>query len=80
MIHTGIVQIQREPTKESSILDLYFTNKPGLIKSHTTIPGISDHHMIVVDADIKPVINQKKPRKVITFRKADWDKAKQADQ
>ena len=70
---TGPVQIQPDATRESCILDLYFTNKPGLIKSHNTIPGISDHHMIVVDSDI----NQEKPRKVFTIRKADWDKAKQ---
>ncbi len=36
--------------RESSILDLLFTNKRGLVKSHQTIPGISNHHMIVVDS------------------------------
>ena len=54
MNDNGLLQMQKEPTRESSILDLYLTNKPGLVKHNTTIPGISDHHMVVVDSDVKP--------------------------
>ena len=59
----SLVQLQRETTRERSVLDLYFTNKPGLVKCHRTIQGISDHQMIVVDANIKPIAaNKKAPR------------------
>ena len=69
----GLTQLQREPTRESSLLDLYITNKPGLVKHHQTIPGISDHDMIVVDSFIKPIHNMKKPRQISLFSKAKWD-------
>ena len=73
----GLLQMQKEPTRESSILDLYLTNKPGPVKHNTTIPGISDHHMVVVDSDVKPTINRKQPRKIFKFSKADWTKVSQ---
>ena len=47
-------QIQLNHGWESSILDLYFTTNPNLAKSCNTAPGISDHHMVVVDCDVKP--------------------------
>ena len=34
----GLLQMQKEPTRESSILDLYLANKPGLVEHNTTIP------------------------------------------
>lgn len=74
--NNGLTQLQREPTRENSVLDLYFTNNASLVKGIHTVPGISDHDMIVVDSVIKPVINRKKPRKINQFSKADWDTAK----
>ena len=38
-----LTQVHRSPTRESNLLDLFFTNKPGLVKSSISIPGISDH-------------------------------------
>lgn len=46
-------QLQRIPTRLDAILDLYCTNKPGLLKSINTVPGFSDHDLIVVDIMIK---------------------------
>ena len=46
-------------TRQPSILDLYLTKKPGLVNNNTTILGISDHDMVVVDSDVKPVIKRK---------------------
>ena len=74
--NNGLAQLQRTPTREQSILDLYFTNKPSLVKCHETVPGISDHHMVVVDSDIAPTVNRKQPRKVHSFTKVDWEKAR----
>ena len=49
----GFEQIQLSPTRESSILDLYFITYPSLVNSCYTVSGISVHHMIVVDCDVK---------------------------
>ena len=43
----GFEQMQLSPSSESNILDLYFTTYPSLVKSCYTVPGISDHHMVV---------------------------------
>ena len=45
-------QIQRECTRENAVLDLYVTNRPGIVKSCNTVPSIADHHIIVVDSMI----------------------------
>ena len=50
----GFEQMQLSPSRESNILDLYLTTYPSLVKSCYTVPGISDHHMVVVDCDVKP--------------------------
>jgi len=44
--------MQREPTREGRVLDLFYTNKPSLVKAMSTIPGISDHDAVVADCDI----------------------------
>ena len=71
-------QIILEPTRLKSVLDLFCTTKPGLIKSVSIVPGISDHDgVVIVDTAIKAVIN-KKPRRTITlWNKADWELLKQ---
>ena len=65
----GLSQLQREPTREGNILDLYFNNNPGLMQGMHTIPGISDHDIVVVDSVIKPVTQLKKHARLISFLK-----------
>ena len=60
-------------TRQDNILDLVFTNNPSLVKSSTSVPGISDHAMVVTDCDIKPVYNKHDPRKVYLFSKANLE-------
>ena len=43
----GLKQMQREPTRSQSLLDLFCCNKPSLVKSITSIPGISDHNIVL---------------------------------
>ena len=50
----GLEQIPLYPSMDSNILYLYLTTYPSLVKSCYTVPGISDHHMVVVDCDVKP--------------------------
>ena len=73
---SGLTQLQREPTRESSVLDLYLTNNPTLVKGTYTIPGISDHDIIVIDSIIKPVIQRKQPQTIYKFSNANWEDAK----
>ena len=71
-------QMQREPTREKSVLDLYITNRPGLVKSMATIPSFSDHDgVILVDSDVIPAYNKKKPRKTYVFSQSKWCKMKE---
>ena len=71
-----LTQLQREPSRLDNLLDLFFTNKPTLVKSITAIPGISDHETVLADCDIKPTINKRAPRYIHQWCKADWEKLK----
>ena len=44
----ALAQIHKEPAREENILDLLITNKPALIKSSHSVPGISDHCAVVL--------------------------------
>ena len=66
-------QIQQECTRENAVLDLCVTNRRGLVKSCNTVPGIADHHIIVVDSMIKAQ-RLKKPRCPIKqWSKVNWE-------
>ncbi len=68
-----LTQVHQDPTREGKILDILCTNKPGLVKSTTSIPGISDHDIILADSDLKPTIQKKPPRKILQWSKANWE-------
>ena len=68
-----LYQMQRLPTLLDRILDLFCVNKPGILRYTTTIPGISDHEIIVTDMDLKPQYSKKKPHKVYVYSKADFE-------
>ena len=64
--------MQREPTRGQNLLDLFCCNKPSLIKSINSIPGISDHNIVLADCNLKPSIITKPQRKIYQWSKADW--------
>ena len=66
-------QIHHEPTRQSNILDLTFVSNPSLVKTSRTVPGISDHNMVVSDIDTVPQKSKSVKRKVYRYHKADWD-------
>ena len=72
MDEAGLKQIQREPTRGQNLLDLFCCNKPSLIKSINSIPGISDHNIVLADCKLKPSIITKPQRKIYQWSKADW--------
>ena len=51
---TDLTQVHEEPTREENILDLVFTSNPTLNKSSKSLPGISDHSILVSDFNVKP--------------------------
>ena len=60
-----------------AILDLFATNKPGLVKSINNGPGISyDHDIIIIDSDVRARTTKKSPHKIYKWAKADWDNIK----
>jgi len=71
----SLKNIQTEPTMHENIM----SNKqpfPSLLKSVQVIPGISDHHIVLVDQDIQPSISKPKPRKVLLYKNVNWDHVK----
>ena len=60
------------------VLDLFYNNKPTLVKAMVNVPGVSDHDAIVADCDIKPAFCKKKPRTVFLFSKANWSPSQNA--
>jgi hypothetical protein len=42
-----------------------------------TSPGISDHHAIVIDSNLKPSYNKPKRRNIYLFKKANWENIKE---
>ena len=41
--------MQREPTRGQNLLDLFCCNKSSLVKACISIPGISDHSIVLAD-------------------------------
>ena len=60
---------QMQLSRESNILDLYFTTYPSLVKSCYTVPGISDHHMVVVDCDVKLRYKKQRHRQLYIYKR-----------
>ena len=73
----GLQQMQREPTRGQDLLELFCCNKPSLDKACISIPGISDHSIVLADCDLKATISKKLPRKVYQWSKADWQLVKE---
>ena len=72
MLHeTAMQQMVTVPTRYENILDTFATNKPSLVTSCTTIPGIGDHEGILVTSQISAKLNKTPKRKVHLWKRAD---------
>ena len=76
LAEAGLTQMQRDPTRGQNLLDLFCCNKPSLVKSCISIPGISDHSIVLADCNLKTPITNKPQRRVYRWSKADWHKIK----
>ena len=68
-----LTQVHDQPTRLSNTIDLVLTSNPTLMKSTRSIPGISDHNIVVTDFDIKPCVKKEKPRKFYKYKQANWE-------
>ena len=66
MSSSSLTQVHNQPTRLSALLDLTFTSNPSLAKNSTSIPGLSDHDMVVTDFETKPKKKQKKTLELTT--------------
>ena len=67
---SGLTQIQKDFTRNDKILDLC-TNKPDQFSDIRSIPGISDHEIILADCDLKTVVCKKPPQTIYLWNKID---------
>ena len=65
--------MQLQPTRDKPNLDLFSTTKPNLVKTCKAIPGISDHHAVLIDMGIRAQTSKKPPHNVNLWSKAPWD-------
>ena len=72
-IEHGLTQVNNQPTRDHSMLDLVFPNNPTTVMTSTSVPAISDHAMVVTDIDIIPQYIKQKPRWFYIFSKTNWE-------
>jgi len=66
------------PTRDSNILDLFFTTNPTLVQRVSILPGISDHDIVQIQVNTSAKILFQKPRSISPYKMANWDGMKQA--
>ena len=69
----GLSQVVMEPTRIDNILNLFFTTNPSQIKKVEIQPGLSDHDMVLIQLNCKPIILRQMPRQILLFNKSNWE-------
>ena len=69
----NLQQLVDTPTRGENILDLFCTNNPTLVSKVSTIPGLSDHSIVLVESTIRPKVSKVQPRNITLYKKADWE-------
>ena len=75
----GIEQQQKDPTRQDSVLDLFFTNNKSLMSNLCNIPGIStvnEHDTLVADLKLRAEIQKSAPHKIYQWGRAKWSRIK----
>ena len=77
----NLEQINHKPTRitedVSNVLDLFFTNNTTLVTNADTLPGISDHDILVIESSLRPFTPKKPPRNIFQYKKADFNAIQQ---
>ena len=71
----NLTQVVKEPTYHENTLDLLLMSNPSVVQNIQVIPGISNdgHHAVYAEVDISLARQTRKPRKVHSYRRADWE-------
>ena len=71
----GLTQVVQEPTFYENTLDLFLVSNPSIVYNTQVIPGISrdGHHAVYVELNVSLTRQNKKPRRMQSFKKADWE-------
>ena len=67
----GCQQIIDFLTRHQNILDIFIINRPSLICKSTSLPGLSDHDVVLVDSNIIPQRRKPVCRLIHIWSKAD---------
>jgi len=57
-------QVVMEPTHLTNILDHFFTTNPSQVKEAEIQPGLSDHEMVLIQLNCKPITHRQTPRQI----------------
>ncbi|KAL8593065.1 hypothetical protein ACOMHN_017991 [Nucella lapillus] len=68
----GLVQTNDKPTRGENILDIFCSNRPDLVTRSTTLPGLSDHDILLTDSRLKAAKKKPVARKIHLWKKADF--------
>ena len=73
LLNDSLSQLISQATRPTSnrILYLLTTSSPNLIENIQTVPGMPDHFVIIIYANLKPHLQKKPIRKVYPFHKTD---------
>ena len=66
----GFSQVINFPTRISNILDIFFTNRPSLIRKCHPLPGISDHEILYLELSIEVQLTIMSKRKILVLSRA----------
>ena len=68
----GLTQVVDFNTREGKTLDLFLTNRPSLICKCASLPGVSDHDMVLTVSDVRAKRLKPTPRKIFLWRRANF--------
>ena len=65
----SLVQMVSEPIRGENILDYFLTSNPTLVNALEIRPGIADHDLVLINANVKPYEGKQIPRSVPLYKK-----------
>lgn len=73
LARTGLEQVVSFPTRGNNTLDIVVTNRPSLVNRCECAPGLSDHDIVFLDANIQADRVKPARRKIHLWKRADLD-------
>jgi hypothetical protein len=64
-------QVVNFPTRQDNILDLVLTSHPSLVNRCKPLPGISDHDIVLIDANVRATRTRTPKRKIYLWKTAN---------